>query len=55
VSGPAHLDSGFRRLQTGTPPEVLLTIEPDPDGHVMAEVLRIVLEEMREAPLDGDE
>jgi hypothetical protein len=49
-----QLDAGSQCPQTGTLPELLLTIEPDLDGHVMAEVVRIVLEEMREAPLDGD-
>ena len=48
--GRDPLDSASRPPQTaGTLPAIVLTVEPDPDGHVMADVVRILLDEMRSA------
>lgn len=48
------LDSVIGNSQTApAPPAVVLVIEPDPTGEVMAEVVRIILEEMREHPEGG--
>ncbi len=52
-----RLDSGARHPQTAPAPAlVVLTIEDDPrGGQMMADVVRIVLEEMRETQQGGDE
>jgi len=48
--GRAPLDSAARPPQTaGTLPTIVLTVGPDPNGHVMADVVRILLDEMRSA------
>jgi len=56
VRPSGHLDSVARRPQTAlAPPAVILTIEDDRGGQVMADVVRIVFEEVREIPQDDDE
>jgi hypothetical protein len=56
VTVRGRLDSGARRPQTApAPPPVVLTIEDDPRGQAMADVVRIVLEEMRETTPGGGE
>jgi hypothetical protein len=47
------LDSAAGRPQTAVA-LVFLTVDADPGGQVMANVVRIVLEELRELPLGGD-
>ena len=47
------LDSASRRAQTAAV-RMVLTVEADPDGHSLAEVVRIVLEELRDLSPGGD-
>jgi len=55
VRPSGHLDSVARRPQTAlAPPAVILTIEDDRGGEVMADVVRIVFEEVREIPQDDE-
>jgi hypothetical protein len=51
----SRLDSVARRPQTASAaPPVFLTIEDDRAGQVMADVVRIVFEELRESPQSDD-
>jgi len=56
VTTRARLDSGARHPQTAPArPLVVLTVDDDPrGGQGMADVVRIVLEEMRETQQGGD-
>ena len=49
--------AGRRRQATGAvaAPMVQLTVEADPGGQPLADVVRIVLEELRDPPPSGDE
>jgi hypothetical protein len=55
MGGPRHLDTAARHPQTAPAPPVILTVKDDRGGQGMADVVRIVLEEMRDTHQGGGE